>query len=94
MIRTQDLEHYIDSLTGNCVQVVPIIDTELGVILQTTEVYQFEHELELNTKVGALKDHPGFLSCSKKFVPAKEKKGEIVEDEYWKLTVKIKHFEE
>ena len=90
MLYLNSLDSYIKGLK-NCVSVSAGIDTETTMVLSTVETYEFDYESQVNERIGVLKDNPGFVSCKKKFIPAKEKKGEIVSDEYWKLTVTIKH---
>lgn len=90
MLTLENLNDYIKKL-NDCISVQVSIDTTTSNIVLTTETYQYDLESQANARIGALKDHPGFISCKKQFVPAKEKKGEIVEDEYWKLAIKIKH---
>lgn len=84
------LQEYIADLK-NCVKVSANIDVESKSVLTTTETYQYDQEHEANKQIGFIKDKDGFISCKKKFVPAKEKKGELISDEYWLLTVTIRH---
>lgn len=90
MLYLGHLQDYIAGLK-NCVKVSANIDAESKLVLTTTEVYQYDYEHEVNKQIGIIKDQDGFISCKKKFVPAKEKKGEIISDEYWLLTVTIRH---